>query len=58
MLDSTTMDNHILPKLAEMAYGKLIAGLKFVPTLNRWNDPKAGTNANEWRVPPIRQMTQ
>lgn len=51
MLDSTTMDNHILPKLAEMAYGKLIAGLKFVPTLNRWNDPKPGTNANEWRVP-------
>lgn len=51
MLDSTTMLDHILPKLAEQAWGKLVAQLKFVPRLRRWNDPLAGQNASEWRVP-------
>lgn len=51
MQDSTTMLDHILPKLAEQAWGKLIAELKFVPRLRRWNDPLPGQNASEWRVP-------
>ncbi|GAB4422304.1 MAG: hypothetical protein OHK0011_01100 [Turneriella sp.] len=50
---SVNMADHILPKLAEMAWGKLISQLKFVPQLSRWNNPQPGGNANSWRVPKV-----
>ncbi|HRP70194.1 MAG TPA: hypothetical protein PLY93_11730 [Turneriella sp.] len=53
MQSSTNMNDHILPKLAELAWGMLISQLKFVPRLNKWPNPLPGSNANEYRVPKI-----
>lgn len=53
MQTSSNMSDHILPRLAEMAWGILISQLKFVPELNKWTNPTPGSNANSWRVPKI-----
>lgn len=53
MVHTGNQPDLILPTLANIALGKLIAGLKVVANTTLWPNPIAGQNTNDWYVPRV-----
>jgi hypothetical protein len=53
MVHTGNQTDLILPTLANIALGKLIAGLKIPSNTTLWPNPMAGENTNDWYVPKV-----